>query len=69
MDTESDEEAQRAHMASTVLLAQRARLTSSLRDSPYDLVLYIERGAVHSELGYPDLAAGDAYRALLLTDE
>ncbi|OBU00553.1 hypothetical protein VE01_01020 [Pseudogymnoascus verrucosus] len=69
MDTESDEEAQRAHMATTALLARRTRLTRSLRDSPYDLVLYIERAVAHSELGYPDLAAGDAYRALLLTDE
>ncbi|KAL5354711.1 hypothetical protein ACLOAV_000800 [Pseudogymnoascus australis] len=69
IDTESDEEALRAHMATTALLARRMRLTRRLRDSPYDLVLYIERGATHSELGYPDLAAGDAYRALLLTDE
>ncbi|TVY31998.1 hypothetical protein LOCC1_G008466, partial [Lachnellula occidentalis] len=36
---------------------------------PYDLIAYLERAAVHSELGYPDLAAGDAYRALLLCDE
>ncbi|TVY35118.1 hypothetical protein LSUB1_G006512 [Lachnellula subtilissima] len=36
---------------------------------PYDLIAYLDRAAVHSELGYPDLAAGDAYRALLLCDE
>ncbi|KAB5570212.1 hypothetical protein GE09DRAFT_1171007 [Coniochaeta sp. 2T2.1] len=52
-----------------ILLDRRQQLTDSLAESPYDLVLYIERAIVYSDLGYPDLAAGDAYRALLLTDE
>ncbi|TDZ35547.1 hypothetical protein CTRI78_v011479 [Colletotrichum trifolii] len=56
-----------------VLLEQRLRdrqqLTQALVNLPYDLILYLERAAVHSELGYPELAVGDAYRALLLTDE
>lgn len=51
------------------LLDRRVQLTAGLESLPYDLVLYLERAVVHSELGYPDLAAGDAYRALLLTDE
>jgi SET domain len=51
------------------LLAKRGELTEALYGLPYDLILYIERATVHSDLGYPDLAAGDAYRALLLTDE
>lgn len=51
------------------LLERRQRLTVALVELPYNLVLYLERAVVHSELGYPDLAAGDAYRALLLTDE
>ncbi|KAK0646589.1 hypothetical protein B0T16DRAFT_458492 [Cercophora newfieldiana] len=51
------------------LLARRQELTDALSDSPYDLILYLDRAVVYSELGYPDLAAGDAYRALLLTDE
>ena len=51
------------------LLTHRLRLTEDLADLPYDLVLYLERAVVYSDLGYPDLAAGDAYRALLLTDE
>jgi hypothetical protein len=50
-------------------LARREQLTNALVASPYDLILYLRRAVVHSELGYPDLAAGDAYRALLLTDE
>ncbi|KJZ78926.1 hypothetical protein HIM_01699 [Hirsutella minnesotensis 3608] len=51
------------------LLDRRAQLTEGLGSLPYDLILYLERAVVHSDLGYPDLAAGDAYRALLLADE
>ncbi|KAM7197741.1 hypothetical protein V8F33_005465 [Rhypophila sp. PSN 637] len=51
------------------LLQRRQELTDSLADSPYDFILFLERAVVYSDLGYPDLAAGDAYRALLLTDE
>lgn len=32
-------------------------------------MIYLERAAVHAGLGYPDLAVGDAYRALLLCDD
>lgn len=51
------------------LLDRRLQLSSGLESLPYDLILYLERAVVHSNLGYPDLAASDAYRALLLTDE
>ncbi|KAL2213689.1 wd and tetratricopeptide repeat protein [Sarocladium strictum] len=51
------------------LLERRLQLNDGLVSLPYDLVLYLERAAVHADLAYPDLAAGDAYRALLLTDE
>ncbi|KAI8314518.1 hypothetical protein K4K61_004510 [Colletotrichum sp. SAR11_59] len=51
------------------LRERRERLTNALKELPYDLILYLERAKVHSDLGYPDLAVGDAYRALLLTDE
>ncbi|KKA31185.1 hypothetical protein TD95_004475 [Thielaviopsis punctulata] len=51
------------------LLAQRQALTDQLTESPYDLVLYLQRASVYYKLSYPDLAAGDAYRALNLTDE
>lgn len=53
----------------SVLLDRREQLTDLLAESPYDLILYLQRAVVYSNLGYPDLAAGDAYRALLLTDE
>ncbi|OAQ70369.1 MYND domain-containing protein [Pochonia chlamydosporia 170] len=51
------------------LLDRRLQLTEGLAGLPYDLILYLQRAVVHSDLGYPDLAAGDAYKALLLTDE
>jgi hypothetical protein len=51
------------------LLDRRLQLTEGLDGLPYDLILYLQRAVVHSDLGYPDLAAGDAYKALLLTDE
>lgn len=51
------------------LLERRDQLTDALAASPYDLILYLDRAVIYSHLGYPDLAAGDAYRALLLTDE
>jgi hypothetical protein len=47
----------------------RHNLTEQLYRNPYDLSLYLDRAKAYAQLGYPDLAAGDAYRALLLTDE
>jgi hypothetical protein len=58
-----------SHDETLLLLVTRKILTDKLAEQPYDLVAYLERASVHTELGYPDLAAGDAYRALLLTDE
>ncbi|KAI0905036.1 hypothetical protein F4824DRAFT_25928 [Ustulina deusta] len=51
------------------LLRQRHLLTQELHANPYDIIIFLKRALVHSDLGYPDLASGDAYRALLLTDE
>ncbi|KAG6044996.1 hypothetical protein E4U39_002802 [Claviceps sp. Clav50 group G5] len=51
------------------LLDRRLQLTEGLDAQPYDLILYLQRAVVYSNLAYPDLAAGDAYKALLLTDE
>src|SRR6185312_13534788 len=51
------------------LLESRQQLTDALTKDPYDLITYLRRAIVYSDLAYPDLAAGDAYRALLLTDE
>ncbi|KAI4116745.1 MAG: hypothetical protein LQ345_002892 [Seirophora villosa] len=51
------------------LLELRDSLTSKLSDLPYSYVTYLKRAQCHEDLGYSDLAAGDAYRALLLIDE
>ncbi|KAM0238247.1 hypothetical protein ACHAP5_008770 [Fusarium lateritium] len=51
------------------LLDRRSQLTEGLFSLPYDLILHLDRAVIHSDLAYPDLAAGDAYRALLLSDE
>lgn len=48
---------------------ERHLLTSQLSDNPYECGCYLKRALCHELLGFPDLAAGDAYRALLLTDE
>ncbi|TPX12038.1 uncharacterized protein E0L32_007153 [Thyridium curvatum] len=65
MDDSADETDPRV----AALLERRQELTEALAASPYDLILYLERALVYSDLAYPDLAAGDAYRSLLLTDE
>ncbi|KAI1812072.1 Wd tetratricopeptide repeat domain-containing protein [Poronia punctata] len=51
------------------LLRERQLLTHQLLENPYDIILYLKRALVYADLAYPDLASGDAYRALLLTDE
>ncbi|KXJ97622.1 hypothetical protein Micbo1qcDRAFT_230226 [Microdochium bolleyi] len=51
------------------LLQERQVLTDQLLESPYDAIAYLRRAVVYTNLSYPDLAAGDAYKALLLTDE
>ncbi|KAK6337935.1 hypothetical protein TWF696_001410 [Orbilia brochopaga] len=50
-------------------LQSRKLLTDALSISPYDPDLWYQRAVAHIELGYPDLAVGDAYRALLLVQE
>lgn len=50
-------------------LKEREVLTLELRKSPYSSHLYLHRASCHEKLGFSDLAASDAYRALLLTDE
>lgn len=53
----------------TNLLQARQEITENLQLNPYDLILYLQRASIHTVLGYPDLAAGDSYRALILCDE
>jgi hypothetical protein len=65
MDDQSQEDTSRVE----ALLRLRQTLTDQLEENPYDFVVYLNRAAAYADLGYPDLAAGDAYRALLLIDE
>ncbi|OAX81162.1 hypothetical protein ACJ72_04502 [Emergomyces africanus] len=48
------------------LLMQREDATALIYADPHNPMRHLRRGMVHSELGYPDLAAADAYRALTL---
>ena len=47
----------------------REILTIGLAKRPYDARIYLKRAHSHQNLEYFDLAVGDAYKALLLTDE
>jgi len=51
------------------LLRRREDITSALLEDPYSITLYLARSDVHAAFGYSDLAAADAYKALLLVDE
>lgn len=69
MESSSSDGSTSASAENLLLLETRRNLTEHLLSSPYDLVTYLDRAEVYTNLGYPDLAAGDTYRALLLTDE
>ncbi|RAL02353.1 putative MYND domain protein [Aspergillus ibericus CBS 121593] len=49
-------------------LQDRVDVTARLYADPHNPHLYYERGLVHQQLGFPDLASADAYRALSLLD-
>ncbi|KAF2476394.1 uncharacterized protein BDR25DRAFT_252342 [Lindgomyces ingoldianus] len=44
-------------------------LQRCLPDQPYSIILRLKLAKAFKALGYPDLAVGDAYKALLLIDE
>ncbi|KAJ5278661.1 hypothetical protein N7478_004033 [Penicillium angulare] len=50
------------------LLQSRAEKVTELYGDPHNPHLYLERARLHEQLGFPDLAAADAYRALSLLD-
>lgn len=51
------------------LLQQRNNLTENLQFKPTDPSRYLERGRIYVRLGYPDLAAADAYFAITLVEK
>jgi len=54
-------------MASKLLQA-RAQKTTQLYADPHNPHLYLDRARLYEKLGFPDLAAADAYRALSLLE-
>ncbi|KAL4950355.1 hypothetical protein BDW69DRAFT_202206 [Aspergillus filifer] len=50
------------------LLDERASATTALYADPHNPTRHLTRGQIHERLGFPDLAAADAYRALSLLD-
>jgi hypothetical protein len=51
------------------LIAQVVALQEATPERPYSISHRLELAKAYKSLGYPDLAAGDAYKALLLIDE
>lgn len=51
------------------LTQQLVALQEATPDRPYSIPHRLELAKVYKQLGYPDLAASDAYKALLLIDE
>lgn len=52
----------------TDLLQARAAKAAQLYLDPHNPHLYLDRARLHEQLGFPDLAAADAYRALSLLE-
>lgn len=50
-------------------LDELIKLQKCTPDRPYSILHRIALAEAYNNLGYPDLAAGDAYKALLLVDE
>ncbi|EEP81869.1 conserved hypothetical protein [Uncinocarpus reesii 1704] len=48
------------------LLLRRQEATSLLLNDTHNPLRHLQRGKIHFQLGFPDLAAADAYRALTL---
>ncbi|KAJ5086126.1 hypothetical protein N7532_010897 [Penicillium argentinense] len=52
----------------TPILQARAEKTAQLYTDPHNPYLYLDRARLYEQLGFPDLAAADAYRALSLLE-
>ncbi|KAF3484152.1 uncharacterized protein GIQ15_03476 [Arthroderma uncinatum] len=50
------------------LLKEQREYSLLLHVDPYNPIRYLQRGLIYQKLGFPDLAAADAYRALTLFD-
>lgn len=50
-------------------LSYLKELHGRLETEPYSILLRLNLAIAYKQLGYPDLAVGDSYKALLLVDE
>lgn len=66
--TSTDEESQTGQSYYTRLLSITTRKQEYIKDHPYCLLSHIKLASYYQLLGYPDLAVGAAYKALLLAD-
>jgi len=59
-------------MTNNILLQDRLQhlkhISTLLSENPYSIDLYIQLSQAYEETGYPELAAGAVYKALLLID-
>lgn len=60
--------ANRAFAAGSFLEARELCTKALVEYTPCHAVAYANRACIYSRLGYPDLAAGDAYRAVMLME-
>lgn len=60
--------ANKAFATGTLLEARELCTKALVEYTPYHAVAYANRACIYSRLGYPDLAAGDAYRAVMLME-
>jgi hypothetical protein len=51
------------------LTAELLALQNNTPDEPYSISHRLRLAKAYKKLGYPDLAVGDAYKALILVDE
>ena len=51
------------------LTVELVALQKTTPDEPYNILHRLKLAKAYKQLGYPDLAAGDAYKALILVDE
>jgi hypothetical protein len=55
-------------MSASQFLEARNAVTTKLYADPHNPHIHLERGLIYEKLGFPDLAAADAYRALSLLE-
>ncbi|KAF1833785.1 hypothetical protein BDW02DRAFT_359923 [Decorospora gaudefroyi] len=60
---------EKRHILRGKLTEDLVALQQTTREDPYSILHRLKLAKAYKNLGYPDLAAGDAYKALILVDE